>query len=508
MRYLFLLLIGSVIGLSTLWGQQVQNVEADLQWGDRQKAPSNTELAKIIDAGTWGAYLFRYRRGRSLSAEKYFIETYNREMDMVARFEFELPGGDGTDLEDIISLRGQLYLLLSQPDATGEISRLLMRPFSPRGQVIGQDIPLADIPSDEKYRRRQFDLEFNRDSSYFLIYNQLPGEREGPERFSLRVFDDAMQLQWQRDVELPFADEGFSVRSYQIDPEGNVYLLGRHQPGKDDLGTKPVHFVYAYTRNGQQQTQYELDIADAQLNQMLLRIAGNGDIVCAGFYGIMGQRTNLGICHMRFNPMTQEASRVDLLPFTDEFLSESTDEASRKQVSASQYYQLRDLTLRSDEGIVLVAEQYFRSNSAVNMQYGVGTNAIFHYNDIMVANIAPDGTYTWLRRIPKQQMTANDNGRHSSFAQATVQDRFLFLYNDHPDNFRTDRRRRGSFEEQNEVLAITEIRRSGEMATQPLFFNKDAGIITRPRRCIQISARQMLIYGEEERSYRLGLLSF
>ena len=142
------------------------------------------------------------------------------------------------------------------------------------------------------------------------------------------------------------------------------------------------------------------------------------------------------------------------------------------------------------------------------MQYGVGTNAIFHYNDIMVANIAPDGTYTWLRRIPKQQMTANDNGRHSSFAQATVQDRFLFLYNDHPDNFRTDRRRRGSFEEQNEVLAITEIRRSGEMATQPLFFNKDAGIITRPRRCIQISARQMLIYGEEERSYRLGLLTF
>ncbi len=504
-----MLMICSLFGEIT-YAQPLQDVEASLRWGDRQKAPSSSELAKVIKAGTWGAYLMRYKPGRGFSKEKYWIEHYNAQMNMMARFEFQLPGEGGGDLEDIISLNGQLYLIYSRSNPVDQSTQVILRPFSPRGQVTGQERLLADLPEGEKYRRRQFDLEFSRDSSFLLLYNQVPPEDDGQERFTLRVFDEDMNLYWSRDVKLPHADRGFSIRSYQIDQEGNVYLLGREAGASQDDNRRPVFYVYAYTRDGRQETVYQLDIAEVQLNKLLLRIAGNGDLVCAGLYGVPGQESNIGVCHIRINPLTKEAYKVDFMPFTAEFLTESEGGDRGRRIATTKYFQLRDLTLRSDGGCVLVAEEYFRTQSG-GRQAGPGMppmNTLFYYNDIMVANVAPDGTYTWLRRIPKEQVTANDNGRHSSFAQATVQDRFLFIYNDHPDSYRPNGERRRNFEDQNTVISISEITRSGELSTVPLFFNIDAGIRARPRRCIQISARQMLIYGEEERVYRLGLLTF
>lgn len=503
------MLISVLVRTEGVLAQPLQDIEASLQWGDRQKAPTASQLAKVISSGSWGAYVLRYKPGRGFSGEKYWIEHYNRQMDMTGRFEFELPGEKGADLEDIISLRGQLYLLLSRPDPAQDISQVLLRPFSPRGQVTGQERLLAELPQDEKFRRRQFDLEFNRDSSFLLLYNQLPPERDGPERFTLRVFDDAMQLQWSRDVTLPHADRGFNIRSYQLDQEGNVFLLGRKDPANSELGQIPVYYVYAYTRNGQKETVYKLDIAEVQLNKLMLKISGNGDLVCAGLYSLPGRETNEGICHLRINPLTQEAYKVDLLPFTAEFLAVEDGDDAKSRLIGLKYYQLRELILRSDGGIVLTAEQYFRTEaSAVPRGMGAPSNTLFHYNDIMVANIAPDGTYTWLRRIPKQQVTANDNGWHSSFVQATVQDRFLFLYNDHPDQYRPKNNQGRSLEEQNTIISLTEIQRSGEMTTLPLYLNRDGGMMARPRRCRQIGARQMLVYGEEGRVYRLGLLTF
>lgn len=504
---LMICFLGGVNGFA----QPLQDVEASLRWGDRQKAPSSSELAKIIQAGSWGAYLMRYKPGRGLSKEKYWIEHYNAQMNMVARFEFQLPGEGSGDLEDIISLNGQMYLIFSRPNPVDQSTQVILRPFSPRGQVTGQERLLADLPANEKYRRRQFDLEFSRDSSFILLYNQVPPEDDGLERFTLRVFDGDMNLFWSRDVKLPHADRGFSIRSYQVDPEGNVYLLARKTEANPDNREErqAVHFVYAYTRDGRQETVYQLDIAEAQLNRLLLRIAGNGDLVCAGLYGVPGQKANIGVCHIRINPLTKEAYKVDFLPFTAEFLTEAQGNDRGRRVANTQFFQLRDLTLRSDGGCVLVAEEYFRTDDGGRQAGpGIPTNTLFYYNDIMVANVAPDGTYTWLRRIPKEQVTANDNGRHSSFAQATVQDRFLFLYNDHPDSYRPNGNRSRNFEDQNTVISISEITRSGELSTVPMFFNIDAGIKARPRRCLQISARQMLIYGEQERVYRLGLLTF
>ena len=502
-----ILLILLLVGMGSLTQElnaQMRDIQTELQWGSLEKGPGGSFITKVIAAGEWGAYLLRYRPARGFSKEQYWLEEFDERFGLRARHELNL-SAEGAAFEDIINLRGQLYLITSRTIA--EATQVFARPPSIRGQVTGTEKLLADMEKEEKFRREQFDIKYSRDSSHLLLYNQLPPEKDGPERFTLRVFSDDFSLLWSRDVTLPYRDQGFSIRSYQMDTEGNVYLLCRQVTGSREDRIPPQYIVYAYRRNGQEEVAYQLNIEGVSFLNLRLELAGNGDLVCAGFYGLGGQIGSKGIGHIRINPLTKEATKVDLLPFPDNFLAQVGQPLQRGAEPVLIRYQLRDLTLRSDGGIVLVAEQFFRQNrTEMSPITGPQFTSFDNYNDIIVANIAPDASYTWLKRIPKRQETPNDAGAISSFTQVTVQDRFVFLYNDNPNNFTPDDKHLYEMDGRDAVLALSEIRRDGELNTIPLYVSKDAGVIAAPRRCRQIGARLVLIYGEDGREYRLGLL--
>jgi hypothetical protein len=498
-------LLSAMLLLPLLLSAQMEDIDTELWWGSKEKAPSGSYLTKIIAAGDWGAYLLRYRPSRGFSREQTWLEEFDSRYALRARRELNA-AREGDELEDVVALRGQMYVITTR--TVGDAAQAWVRPLNPSGQVTGTEKLLAELEADEKFRRRQFDLEYSRDSSYLLVYNQLPPEKDGPERFSLRVFKDDFSLLWSRDVTLPYRDKSFSIRSYQVDAEGNVYLLCQQRAMDQEDRTPPLYIVYAYRRDGREEVAYQLEIDGIDFSNLRFEVAGNGDLVCAGFYSTPDITGSLGIGHVRIDPITKEAKQVDLLPFPTDFLEEVGQTVRKGAAPTLLRYRLRDLTLRSDGGIVLVAEQFFRQERVMNMSplAGPQMNIYDHYNDIIVANIAPDGTYTWLRRIPKRQQTPDDGGAISSFAQATVQDRFLFFYNDHPDNFRPGNERLSPMEGRDAVLTVTEIRRDGKLNTVPLYVNGDAQVTAQPRRCRQIGARLVLVYGENGREYRLGLL--
>jgi hypothetical protein len=508
---------GALLGLVLLVGgslwpallvAQMEDIAAELSWGRTETAPRGSRLAKVISAGEWGARILRYKSSSGFNAERYWLEYFDSRLVLTNRFELELPNNPRADLEDIISLNRQLYLLLSRASPEEQVSRVFIRPIGLTGQVIDQERLVAELPTNEKFRRRQFDLEYSRDSAFVLLYNQLPPEKDGPEKFTLRVFDPQFQLRWSRDVVLPYNDRSFGILSYQVDPTGNVYVLGRQQT-VGNRGTLVAQYILlAYTNNGREEVTYELELEGVTINALTVKIASNGDLVCGGFYSTPGAVGSTGICHIQINPVSREADLVHLLPFPEDFLRAASQVNTRQAIPALISYRLRELTLRSDGGIVLVAEQIFREETSVPTYQGLQTTVFYHYNDIVVANISGTGEYTWLRQIPKLQETNDDGGAFSSFAQTTVQDRFYFLYNDHPSNFSPDKRQQYKMTDRESVISLTEIDRAGALKTIPLFVNRDAGVIARPRLCRQVGARVMLVYGEDGRDYRLGLLRF
>ena len=91
-----------------------------------------------------------------------------------------------------------------------------------------------------------------------------------------------------------------------------------------------------------------------------------------------------------------------------------------------------------------------------------------------------------------------------------VRDRLFFVFNDNIKNYREDRRKNRiyNFNGRNSIVALAEVSRNGVVNTYPLFNNRDADIITRPKICKQVGRKEMIIYGERGRRYRFGNLIF
>ena len=350
-----------------------------------------------------------------------------------------------------------------------------------------------------------------------------------PERFALHVFDNQFNELWTKDIALPYQDKYFSVEEYQVDNDGNVYILG--------LNYKPEYFftILEYSKDGEGFQEYPIKPKEKLITDLTFRVDDNGDLVCSGFYSDYHLNKILGTYFFRLDTKTKEVVNKSLKEFDYGFLTQNLSakqlEKAKKSRKASQKiglnsFSLDKLVLRSDGGALLIAEQYFVEEiqrPTNNGFYSPGyypntfsntysTEYYFHYNDIIIVNIQPNGAIEWAARIPKQQISINDDGYYLSYSVSIVRDKIYFIYNDTEDNFNRNERINQTYtfegSAKSSLIAVAEISRDGSVNIFPLFKNRDAAIITRPKMCKQIDKKNMIIYGEKGKTYRFGNVEF
>ena len=92
---------------------------------------------------------------------------------------------------------------------------------------------------------------------------------------------------------------------------------------------------------------------------------------------------------------------------------------------------------------------------------------------------------------------------------AVVDDKLYFVFNDNPKNIYDQvSGRTYSFNGKSSVVALVEMNMGGRYVREALFSNKDLGVLTRPKVCQQISDREMIIYGQIKKKYRMIKATF
>jgi hypothetical protein len=178
-------------------------------------------------------------------------------------------------------------------------------------------------------------------------------------------------------------------------------------------------------------------------------------------------------------------------------------------------YDLDRLVLREDGGAILVAEQYFVN---VVTTYSGGSNGAstpvttyyYNYNHLVIININPDGSIQWANKISKRQITSNDGGFYSSYTFSVVKDKMYFIFNDNPKNLQNKANDKlYNFALKGGVVVLVEMDKHGNMQKQALFNAREAEVITRPKVCEQVSANDVVIFGQKRRHTNLpNLLSY
>jgi hypothetical protein len=515
---LFLLLAGPV-----LFGQS--DPQPTLQWGPTYRSPGNSTLEKVIGFTPNDIFFLRQKNSTAFSRnEKIYLERFSRDLKLKHSEEIVLKyEKKEVVLEDVLFLNNQLYLLTSYANVWQEKIYLFLQKLSDRQmRPTGSVKKIAEVPLTRNHYGKAFDFALSSDSSKVLIYNQIPSAAKQPERFALHVFNQNMELEWEREVLLPYPDEQLAIREYRIDKEGKVYLLGAlYEAGRRNRQLPTRFLVLEYQGDSQPPSEWSIRLEGQFITDLTFRIAHNGDLICSGFYSERDAESAKGVCYFRLDARTKQVVTQTWQPFDFEFRASDLSNRGRERAMEAEItgdnqrgaelfrFNLDHLILRTDGGALLVGEQYFVQERYRRFWDGtLQIYYVYYYNDIVVVNIQPSGAIEWAVRLPKEQISIDDGGYFSSYVMANVRDRIYFLYNDNSRNYEAVQRPNQlfSFSGSQHVLAIAEVRRDGSYDVSPL--KHDVSVMARPKASRQIGSRLMVLVGERGKNQSLGNLIF
>lgn len=502
------------------------DIPAQIRWGERMAEPAGSRIQKMISMDKDGFHMLRKKDPGALSYEQVYVEYYDNSLKVKRSSKINLKyKGKRRAFENVAKIGGKLYLFTSFHNQAQKKNYLFYQSLSKRLNPSKSLTKIAEIDTRNLSNTGEFNLLISEDSTKVLLYNQLANKKREPEQFALRVLDDQLSLLWSRDIILPYNDQQFAVEDYRIDESGNVYLLGvLFNDGVRERRRGLPNYEYvilAYTEGGKADQEYRIDVKAKFITDLTFRIANDGSLTCAGFYSEKGTYSIKGTCFFQLDPVSKKVANLNFQEFDFQFRTEFLDNRAQRRAARAEStgnpereaelsrFSLDELILRSDGGAVLVAEQYYVFERTYRYWDGsLRFDYFYHYNDIIVANIRPDGSIEWASRIPKRQETVNDGGYFSSYAMSIVRDRLYFIFNDNSRNFDGSSGRLHNFNGRNSIITLAELNKDGQLDMYPLFHNRDAGTITRPKICKQVGSRRMLVYGERGRNYRFAELTF
>ncbi|AHM59696.1 hypothetical protein D770_07165 [Flammeovirgaceae bacterium 311] len=525
-----------VFFLFLLLGSCLQSVQAQsrseglsILWGNPQQESKRSTLADVIGHDESGFYALRLKVGAFYGINsKFSLEHYDNSMNKTRTVEVDLETDNKKrSLEQIVHYNNRLFIFTSLADQKSKQKKLFLQPISKTSlQPVGepQQISSIDYTGYSKGNSGNFGFSVSSDSTKFLVFYNLPYDQGENERFGFHVLDWEMKQLWEKQIELPYQEELFEVDRYKVDNAGNIHLLGRLFNEKRKLKRKGEpnykYQVLSYRDNGSSLTDYAVEIPGKFLNDMQIAILPNQDIICAGFFSPARTNSISGSYFLTIDAKTKQVKKQSFKDFDADFLTENmregkaaaTKEKIEKGKSVELYeFDLDDLVLREDGGAMLVGEQYFiRVMTTYSPNGGISsTKTQYHYNNIIVVNINPQGEIEWAHQIPKRQRTVNDGGFYSSYTMAVVQDKLYFIFNDHPKNLIAKQgqvynmRLTGN----DAIVVMVEMDSQGNQTRRPLFKASDASVIIRPKVCEQLTNQEVVIFGQRRRLQRFAKIS-
>ncbi len=525
-------LIQSVLAQSSL-------APAQVLWSKESKAPSGTEVLKTFSAtDSMGGFFAVRTQTESLlnSGSTFYLEYYDEKMQLLREKELDMKvEGKKRNFRDVVQMAGgQVFLLSSFLNKKNEIAYLFAQKIDTKKLILEKNIQkVAQIIAAESADEFKFAYNTSKDSSKIVFFTPLKIEKSTePSRCQIEVFDNQMKELWSKDFKLPYAADKLNIEEYQVDNQGNVYLLGVvNDVGRaaKKAGKPSYHYVvFSYSDSGELLHEYKIEAENKFISDLTFRLSDNGQITVTGFYSEKGDGGVHGVCFQRINPVTHELIvqknspfdfqfRADYLTARQKEKAQKAEQSGDVQAQPELYrFLLQNLVLRNDGGALLVGEQYFMQERTYRRYNGIGfsnstyqTDYYYNYNDILVANIRPTGELEWATRIPKYQVTVNDKGEFSSYAMAILRDKICFLFNDNAKNFVPKQQKLFPFSgDGDSVVTLAELKKDGSLQMFPLFNNADNNVLTRPRLCRQNGRKNMLIFGEHGRKYKFGILMF
>jgi len=496
-----------------LFNHQSFSQDIIINWGISQPLPNKSPVKKIIAETEDGLFALRLKYGGLFESDQLFIEQYSPvQLKLIKAIPVILPLVEEhkTNFENIFYLKDKFVVASSRYDKSvgRNIAYLQTISFESGPSAI---VKADEILAPRKKNTGDFDFVLSPDRTKLLVYHNDPYEKYSNEKFSYKVFDSDLNELWSKQIELPYKDKNFKVSGYQLDNESNVYMLSRVTVEEESAKYNKYSILALFQKN-KEIREYDIHLKNKPISDISFSIAPNGDLVAAGFYSnnASSEYNISGTFFLRVDEKTKEVVSSSTKDFEKEFLTQFMSDRRARKNKALYNYNIDYIFLDSVGGATVIAEQFYE-NTVCTSDPRTGysrCNYYYYYNDIIVIKIAPDGTILWTKKIPKGQVSVNDNGPYSSYFALNKNNDIYLIFNDNPKNINTVGSGKTLNNFRKSVAVMVTITNEGKIIKNLLYDSSDQKIILRPKTRLRSGTSSIIMYGQKGKIYKFGKITF
>ena len=284
----------------------------------------------------------------------------------------------------------------------------------------------------------RYAIKYSKKRNFISIF-RYDYDFNGISNINVMLLDKKGQKLSQKDI---FFDEKWTLKDAFINNNGLVFLASA-KIKRNLLNSSPQYEtlrLQEYNYETDTVSEYLIEKGEYSLNDMKIESDDkNNRIAIAGFYSDKQSNAISGYFGVFFDLKTHQIEQQFYENFELEVARKTNLSNSLKSKDYVYNLKMRKIILRQDGGALFIGETYYTTNRSVprssfdtfnTRQMGLN----YHYNDLVVLSVNPDGSLLWDEVLKKRQYSEEDKGYYSSFGMANSGNSLNIIFNEEISN--------------------------------------------------------------------------
>lgn len=501
----------------------------NVKWGDLDKRTGS--MISIIPRSKEDFFALRWSGGALfgyLKLSKHNNLTLMATGKIVMKVENSMAVYEG-----VTCVNNHLMVFLS--DKSENKNKIYMQEYSENLEPKGQAILLDeyDISSGKGRGKGKFKIVNSKDKQFFGVIWETYEKSEAKTNYGFHIFNKDLGTVSKGSYQLNYSDEESYIYSHHLSNTGDYFISSFEYSKPDEkkifnryLQYKAFHIAHV-TSNGLK--DYILDLQGKRVETMSIESDNNHFLTITGVYGELKKIGINGIFYLRLDFNKQEIIKKGFEEFKTDFITQDwtdkqKDKAKKRELQGKGQepqlydYKVRETNILPDGSIICSLEQfYIVTNSYRDPRTGViSTTYTYFYKDIITFKFDIDGSFIWINKINKQQISTNDDS-FSSYSSFIDNGKLCLIFNDNINNYdekgnflNSDYIYTANFSKRKNAVGFVEVDlNTGEVKRKSLFNAKDISAIIVPKLFVtDYNSKQLTLYAVYGKKEKFGTIEF
>ena len=410
-------------------------------------------------------------------------------------------------------------------------NHLYMQLYNDSLERDGESLKLASYALDRERNQGSFSLKLSENEKYLGVTWVIPEKKNSRDLYGFKIYNMNFELVNEGEYPLPFDEHLSTIHSYHISNNGDFFMAVTeyeedNESGlfRDKIAYKALH-IFHIAEDGLM--DYQLDLEGRRVEAMAMSSDDNDIFTITGLYGNSDEDGVNGAFYQRLDVIKGEKVQEEFKEFDKEFITEGwSDRAIERAERRSErgkgdpqlyHYIIKDIKSTSAGSTIVTMEQYYIQVRSYPDSRGIQTSSsyYYYYNDVILYKIDSSGSFAWLEKVRKYQVSTNDEGPFSSYQSFIDSGKLYLLFNDNAlhydengDYVEPEELNTADYGKRRNAVAVAEINLdTGEQKRKTFFDRSEIEAIAVPK-LFSLNDRvgELLLYAVWGRKEKIGIL--